>query len=99
MDASENYIKMCAALPGEIFKILEFEPVCINNERRRLPRIDKLLELSGQRWDTFFQDCIDWKTDLEEFEIQSVEQAGLIMIMYENYGMIWTGDAWEEGEY
>jgi len=95
MDTSKQYIQMCEALPGEMHYLLGFD----NGDRRRFPRLDNLLELSGQKWDDFFQNCIDWKTDLEDPEIKSAEQAGLIMIMYENYGMIWTGETWEAGEY
>ena len=74
----------------------EFEPEPIYT---KLPRLDQLQERSCQKWDDFFRDCIDWKTDLEDPEIKSAEHAGLIMIMYENYGMIWTGETWEAGEY
>lgn len=69
-----------------------------------LPRLDQLHAITGQKWDNFFQNCIEWKTDLDEIGALQIsrstaEQVALTSIMYENSGMIWTGSAWEKGEY
>ncbi len=140
MDLSEQYIKMCAALPavvhiernefdimavfhGPDFKGFLHEPRVVDLLKSRgvdptylrcsdflawyavpLPRLEQIQELYVQKWDTFFQNCIDWKNDLDEIGAlpisrSTAEQVALTRIMYENYGLIWTGEKWEMGEY
>lgn len=106
MDTSEQYIKMCAALPAELFEILPFEPVCINDEQCRLPRLDQLQEIllshTGKLPIHLHESFSMWlhlqtKQNHEwAFHFNTFEKMWLAYVMREMYGLIWTGEKWEE---